>query len=140
MPNGAQIGQAVEMFKEALPPQCPPGDALVSDHRVVLRLISSRDITEESFYSHARLGKPLPPKMCPCRWASCSTYIDDGKSHRTKGVTKLPKLRGMKYIAVLQLVPDAGRIKDGERGHVDLWMYRDFDPVNNVIEIREVGS
>lgn len=140
MPNGALAVHAGEVFKEPLPPQCPPADAPVADGRNVLRLIEAPDkISAASFHSHAKLGKKVPPTVCPCRWASCSTFNAEAKPHYLTGATKLPKLRHMKYVAVLHLPPEAGRIKVDQNGHVDVWMYSDFDPLENVVTYKEVG-
>lgn len=127
-------------FKETLPPNCPPNGASNPAPQVVLRLVSRQAVSEEDFSSHAKLGKTPPSKVCPCRWASCSVFSTSSGEHRTKAHVKLPKLRGKRYVAEVQLTPTSGLVQyaSSNSGHIDFWMFSTFDPVENVLDVKSI--
>ena len=121
-------------FKEALPEMsgndlCPPRDAEAPIKQIVVRFIPAAPPKAEHFLSHHALGRPLPYKVDLCRWASCSVYKD------LPALNKLPKLRErFQSFARLEIDEAAGVVKLGKGGHLDLWMFSTFDPLNSVLD------
>ena len=133
---------ATTEFKEALPPNCPPDGAKNPVPQVVLRLVSNQDVTEEDFFSYAKLGKKPHFDVCPCLLASCSVFSSSSGGHRIGAHIKLPKLRGRKYVAKVKLTPQSGLVQyaNSNSGHIDLWMFSTFNPLENVLEVLDAKS
>jgi len=124
-------------FKQAVTqlPNCPPADAF-NKSEVVLRLIEGKSAQAKDFRSGAEEGRKQPKKCDDCRWQACSVWEADTPLENIAGLTRLPKLQHLKYIAHVQLVPSAGQLKlheDSEK-HYSFWMCSTFDPVKAVIK------
>ncbi len=63
-------------FREMLPTGCPPPNARDGAFEVAFRLVSTVNPDVSAFESHAAKQEPLPPGVTPCRWASCSLFVD----------------------------------------------------------------
>lgn len=120
-------------FREALPEMpanatCPPSDANRPERQTVIRLVAAAPPKSDDFCSYHTLGKPKPIDVDPCRWASCSVFT-------TKpALAKLPRIRKrFKFIAELEIDEDSGVVKAGHGGHLDLWMFSDFDPLQAIV-------
>jgi len=117
------------MFREELPDQCPPHEAVDVAYERLYRAVPADPPLNEHFDSHARLGKPKPDTVDDCRWASCSLF-----THRRKAtnVAKLPKLRPVcQFVAELRVDVGAG-LSQLRKQHVDFWFYKEFDPCTAV--------
>ena len=114
------------MFREHLPEACPPLDAQEPSNLVVYRLIPDLPAVALHFASHASLGKKMPGGIDPCRWASCSVFAS---MESVNDLRKLPKFKLYKWAIKLVLGSEAGRVKSGEAGHYDWWIYSGYDPI-----------
>lgn len=138
------ISQTLPMtaFREELPPGCPPDDAQDTFDMEVLRLVRSDTLQSDDFDSHAKLGKQLPKNVCGCRWASCSVFKSDQGKHLPNAMTKLPlvKKKLFTHVAVLQLDANSGKFTESKSGsgHLDLWMYAGFSPLQAVTEVKVI--
>ncbi|GGF79811.1 hypothetical protein GCM10007301_44890 [Azorhizobium oxalatiphilum] len=117
-------------FHEVLPDGCPPVTAEIVSKSVLLRFVEREVPVFDDFVSHAALGKPVPPGVCPCRWASCSFF-------RVEKIGKLPSIKNKPFIAYVELDHTAGLCNENAKnGHMDVWLSTKFDPnraVTNVI-------
>lgn len=119
-------------FWEILPPQCPPIEAVDVAIVQAYRVVYSNPPAKEHFASFAKLGRPKPPHVNDCTYASCSlcTCID-----KMRTLAGLPKVRAKNpFIAALSIPQGAGRsmIKDK---HISFWMYDTFDPVAATLHV-----
>lgn len=119
-------------FKEnlpSLPPPttCPPQGAVPPERQKVFRFIAATPPKIEDFLSYFTLGKSNPPAVDPCRWASCSVYT------KRPAMNKLPRIRKrFKYFVEVEIDQNSGLIISGEGGHIDLWMFHAFDPLQAI--------
>lgn len=120
-------------FRETLPADCPPLNAVSKDPLEVIRLVAGPTVTQDDFKSHAALGMQIRAGITPCRFASCSVFMD-GR------LTKLPRLKDKEYLAYLQIDSKSGKWSYGNSGHIDLWMYQGFDPVAATIRVVRKNS
>ena len=129
-------------YRESLPDECPPGDALDTCEMLVLRLVPSESPTEQDFDSYAKLGKEPPKDMCGCRWASCSVFKASQGEHIPAAMKKLPAVRKklLSHIAEIKLDSNAGKFKSSAtgNGHIDLWLYASFSPSSAITTVREI--
>ena len=123
-------------YWEVLPQQCPPADAADVAISEAYRLVGANPPAKDHFASYAKLGKPKPPTVDPCSWASCSLFTS--LTH-LRNMSALPKIRdaGAPFVAKLSLPVGAGmsRLK---RKHVDFWMFDTFDPTSAVSQVEPV--
>lgn len=133
---------SMSIFREELPPGCPPNDAHDTSDMEVLRLVRSEVIQPDAFDSHAKLGKHPPKSVCGCRWASCSVFKSEQGKHLPSAMTKLPmiKKQGFTHVAVIKLDGNAGKFKESAsgNGHLDLWMYASFSPLLAVSAVKVI--
>jgi hypothetical protein len=126
------------VYKEVLPDQCPPEGALDQPLPGVWRKVSTKDFSEQDFLSHAALGKPRSPIVSECHHASCSFF--QSKDKLINVFTRLPKSR-KKPLAVVKLDIPIGSglsVRNEKTGHIDLWMFGGFSPIESVISLEEV--
>lgn len=125
-------------YHEELPVSCPPADAVDAAYPLVIRFVDSpskADLSDSDFKSFAALGLSCRPNIDPCRWASCSFF----ESTSCKGfitATKIPKLK-RKYLAELKIPFGAGLSMRSEKGHIDFWRFSNFNPIHEVLKVRE---
>jgi len=127
-------------WRESLPDDCPPDDASVMDNQVARRLVSKTPVVDDHFHSHAALGRPRPPKVCSCGWASCSVVelSEKGRAFLNR-VRKTPRYKGKDAFAVhVNVGPHAGVGRMDKKKHIHLWMYADFDPVEAVTKVESM--
>lgn len=117
-------------YKEDLPDGCPSKDAVDPGDMGVLRLVKGQKVTESDFYSYTRLNRPNLNGIPQCRWSSCSVFKQGKGESLSDKYRFLPKLK-LKYVVVLELNNESGKIFEGKNGHIDLWMYKEFDPVSS---------
>lgn len=122
-------------FRENLPHACPPNHAKNDNFGPAYRLADSAKPVLTDFDSAAAKNEPMHPKADACRWASCSffTSIDILK----KKQKTYPKLKKMGFFIEMTITSDAGRYV-AENGHIDLWMYRDFNPLNKITKVASI--
>jgi len=125
------------MFKEELPDQCPPAEAIDHAYPESWRMIRGATALPDHFLSHAAQGMPCPTIGLECRFSSCSLFLD--KDSALSAMKKLPRLRKkFDHLALLQIPSGAGMSAVGQNGHIDFWWFRSFDPVGAVISIEEL--
>lgn len=117
-------------FREPLPAQCPPANAVDAEIELAYRVVWADPPTERCFASQAAKGLPPSPGADPCRHRSCSLFIDLAAA--TNIAYRLPKPRESgPLIATLSIPEGAGR-HCRKRKHVDWWIYKSFDPAQAV--------
>ncbi|MBD3831861.1 MAG: hypothetical protein IE910_00700 [Brevundimonas sp.] len=92
------------------------------------RLLEDSSLTPSAFDSYAALGKPCPPYIDACRFASCSLVLD------TTPMKKLPKFKNARWAAKVAIPVGAGRSKQ-KGNHIDFWPYAGFSPDNVTIAV-----
>lgn len=130
------MSKATTKFREVLPDSCPPEDATTNGHEVAYRLIPGGKAVDGHFDSHCAMGKPCPPELSPCRWSSCSLF--ESRATALKQF-KLPKVRKrFSHFAILKIAPGSGYSVHKESGHIDFWMFANFNPVNAITGVEPI--
>jgi hypothetical protein len=126
------------VFRETLPNDCPPSDAHDGGCASAFRFVPADPAIAANFDSYAAQGKPLPvgTDVTPCRWASCSLYSDLATARKKR---KLKSLKKYRFVAELRIPAKSGKMKEVS-GHIDLWMYKDFDPIAAIVLIRDLDN
>lgn len=107
---------------------CPPPEASPPERQKVIRFVASAAPSAQDFWSHHALGKMKPPEVDPCRWASCSVFTTQ------PAINKLPSIRRrFKFFVEMEIDETSGVIKSGMGGHIDLWMFSAFDPLQAIL-------
>ena len=123
----------IVVFKENLPPSCPPSTAIALSKQILIRLVPANPATAKDFASYAALGRTCPAGSDPCKWASCSMFLETAPRENLIGLLRLPNLRRMKFIARIAVEPSSGKAEVAQRtGHVSFWMYESYDPVDAI--------
>lgn len=121
------------IFLEDLPLNCPPPSAVTASIEGAYRIVSSSTPTIDDFKSHMELNIPVFPGTPECRARSCSLFMDRSKAIE---IANLPKSRFAKpHLALVQIGPSDGYSKTNLKGHVDLWVSKDFDPSVSVVDV-----
>jgi len=118
----------IHKFLELLPDGCPPGDALPPEPTVVIRLAKEPTPSAEHFASHAARGLPLRGPMT-CSYASCSLFFHDAGGEQLNAMRRLPRFKSFKYAYIVKVDQGSGVGIAGGGKHLDLWMFKTFDPV-----------
>lgn len=127
-------------YAEDYPAGCPPSEAEQLEDQLLLRLVPNNPVGPDDFMSHHALGKPKPKKVPAWSWASCSMFKDSAEGQlRLKGLRGLPTLKKCKFVAKVQVGPDAGVAKVEEDDHVHFWRYISFEPWQSIKEMVEVA-
>jgi hypothetical protein len=120
-----------------LPNDCPPADATHPLDGILLRLVRSQNVSSDDFLScHAE--KKIQPKKCDhCRWRACSVWVEATPIEKLSGLTKLPNLAHMKFVAHVAVDASAGRVKPHEKDkqHLSFWMADTFSPETAVKKV-----
>lgn len=100
---------------------------------MAFRLVPTSSPAKEHFKSKAAEGKPCPRVEDPCRWASCSLFVE-----KPLELLKLPRIRQRYgFLAALSLPRAKGRsVLLGT--HVDFWRYAGVDPSAFVIAVEAI--
>lgn len=123
-------------FLEALPPQCPPQNAVPLNGDTFIRLAKQDQPTLDCFLSHAARGLPVKGDVDPCRHASCSLFEHDEEGDQLRAMRLLPRFKNFTYAFLLKLGPEAGLALTGSKKHVDLWMFKGFNPLAAVTAVK----
>lgn len=122
---------------EELPQQCPEADAQVPDGYIYYRLIESKEISCNDFWSHRKVWPHKAFNTSECRARSVSIFEDISQCAK---LLLLP-LHENKRVAEIKLTPDAGRLKrTGKFGHNSWWRSESFDPVANAKLVQDDAS
>lgn len=128
---------ANQAFAETLPPQCPPSDATSLSEAILIRLAKEPKPKPESFASHAARGLPIRGDVSSCSHASCSMFLHDETGDQINAMRRLPRFKNFKHAFLVSVGPNAGvAIVSSSTKHVDLWMFKGFDPVSAVISVQ----
>lgn len=123
-------------YREALPAECPPEAATDQVILVAYRVVTSNPPTLECFASQAERKRPLMEGGDMCKHRSCSLFTCPDKIANIAG--RLPKPRdGGPFIATMTIPTGAGRSLIKKK-HVDLWLYKSFDPTKAVVAMEAV--
>jgi len=123
------------VYREELPVACPPETACDLARNEAYRLLPSVPALIDHFESHAAKGKPMPPDMDPCRWASCSLC---GDMEAVQKKLKLKSLRrSITHVAKMKIAVGSGMLHI-KGGHIDFWMYDTFDPISAIVRVTRV--
>ncbi len=115
-------------FAEDIPAHCPPDGALALTKATVLRLVEAEVATPKDFLSHVALGLVNVSGEYDCGYASCSVFA-------SSAIAKLPLVKGRNYIAEIEIDDKTGLGRFKKNGHIDLWMYKAFDPIAAIKKI-----
>ena len=129
------IGNVWE-FAETLPEQCPPNEATPLSDAVLIRLAKKATPTLECFSSHAARGLPIRGDVDPCCHASCSFFEHDEKGEQLNAMRLLPRFKNFTHAFLLSVGPEAGLALVSAKKHVDLWMFKSFNPVAAVTTVQ----
>jgi hypothetical protein len=130
-----------QVFREHLPPGCPEEGTEPLSPQVVLRLVFSNPPVAEDFASYAATGRPCPPKVSGCRWASWSVFRGDTTGREAIiSVAKLPRFKKRsKFLAHVNVPAGAGLGRIVQTGHIDFWMFSTFDPASAVLHLEALS-
>ncbi|RWJ96997.1 hypothetical protein [Mesorhizobium sp.] len=123
-------------YWEDLPQQCPPATAADVAINEAYRLVGANPPEKEHFASYAKRGRPVPPTVDPCSWASCSFFTS---IEHIRNMPSLPKIRdnGSSFVAKLSVPVGAGMSRKKGK-HIDFWMFDTFDPVSATIKVEPI--
>jgi hypothetical protein len=119
-------------FLEPLPAGCPPDNAHEGACANVFRLTVGPNPTLDDFASKAALKEPMPPRLDPCRWASCSLFPSPDVVQKKRNTFK--RLKAFKYAARLNISAGSGKLIRDET-HIDFWVYDTFDPGQAIVSV-----
>ena len=125
-----------EAYRERLPPDCPPADAVALSRQTVLRLVPNEAVCLDDFKSQAALGRICPRNCDPCRWAGCSVYTENARPEKLAYLAKLPTLSNMRFVAHVQVNEVSGKARPGPGPeHISVWLYASFDPCGAILRL-----
>jgi hypothetical protein len=122
-------------WRESLPDRCPPDDASEPAGQTLIRLVVGETPGQCEFASHTALGIPCHDDSLLCEWASCSMFLPSYEKHRIKGLLKYRRLKKKTHVAFVQIDKDSGKVQIKDSKHVDLWMFKSFNPVDNIVKV-----
>lgn len=132
--SGSGLGEDMQ-YKEELPAQCPPAEALDGEILEAYRVVYSSPPVAHDFLSKSALGNDLLPGMDPCCFASCS--LNESVQNVVR-IAQLPKPREKgALVAKISIPAGAGRWVKNKRKHIDFWMYEGYDPTSSFVEMVE---
>ena len=120
-------------FKETLPEQCPPSDASDSELNGVVRFLPFKPANNPKNYdSYAELGRDSRnASKCDARSLSLWDITSAKKVVAAKKMAFLKKLE----LSLLNIPQGSGMNIIKSSGHIDFWMYSNFDPTSNVTSV-----
>lgn len=128
------IGTKVVEYLEELPSSCPPTGCGPLAPQIVLRLVENDPPILKDFLSYAANGDPIKGDISPCEHASCSTFLNNRRG--IMSIVRLPGLKAKKFVAGVKVDQNSGAAEiNTHSGHVHLWFYKAFDPVNAVVTV-----
>ncbi len=134
------VRAASPAWRERLPENCPPRDAIGLVSQPLLRLVGPSDVCDDDFKSHQALGRPCLNGR-HCEWAACSLFLLGTRKEQFDTLRKFPTLKdktGVAYVAVDQK-SGVGKVNTQSK-HVSLWMYSSFDPVKHVTKVVPINE
>ncbi|PBJ92304.1 hypothetical protein CMV24_27940 [Pseudomonas plecoglossicida] len=118
---------------EALPEQCPPGEAFSPNEFVCYRLCESNTVTDRDFLSHRHLFPHKTFNVPECRARSISVFRD---KNDLSGILKLPVHRNKTVVQLKLNACDGVAMKTGKvnDSHYSWWRSSGFD-MNRAAEV-----
>ena len=101
----------------------------------MIRLAKTPTPTASDFASHAARGLPIRGNDT-CSHASCSMFLHDAEDEQLNAMRALPHFRNFTHAFLVQVDNASGMALEGKNKHVDLWLFRTFNPVAAVAEVR----
>jgi hypothetical protein len=129
-------------FATALPPNCPPSNA-VAVSEIVLRLVASDPPTAEDFLPNSMLpAKKCPPSVDSCRWAGISVWSEGAKKEVFEGITKIPKNSHLRYVARVKIDVESAVVLPHENSaeHLTCWTYKNFDITTATLSVEALDA
>ena len=116
------------IFRENLPPRCPPNDALhVEETRTFYRLVKGIPPDDTDFQSRWQERPDLRPNWMSkgeeCDAKGLSVFDNPAAAN---SMTKYPDHRN-KVVRGVEVTPQSGPIKQGRSSHYTWWPYRDYN-------------
>lgn len=125
-------------FRESLPANCPPADAVDVAHNEIYRFLASDPPDDDDFASYAAKGRLNYLHIDACRWAACSFYSNKMKALKAWDTFSVIR-ENNDYIGSLDIPAGAGKSLGGKKnGHVSFWFFSNFDPVGAVTQVDPV--
>lgn len=125
-------------FAENLPDQCPPSNATEPKAALLIRLAKTNTPTAACFASHAARNLPVRGDTSACQHASCSMFEHDAEDEQLNAMRALPRFRNFGFAFIVQVGAASGMALYGQKKHVDLWIFKGFDPVGAVTQVRTI--
>ena len=121
------------MYKENLPKNCPPINAEPVD-MVLYRIFVGDSVSESEFQPYSSMiGRERYKESCDGNGISFfKTYyqaVEKNKQVANRNGSPIGY-----YIAAIRVTPDLGVAKIANTGHVNLWLFKDFDEKTLTIE------
>ncbi len=112
------------MFKETLPPSCPPPKAIEKEI-ILYRIFQQNAISESEFLPHTKLYPDNPHYKKQCAAHAISLYITyDQALNKYKEILADKNKKMGYFIAELVIKPEHGKIDIQETtGHCNMWIY-----------------
>lgn len=133
------VEQSPSVFAEDLPDGCPPADAYRPSSTIrVIRMVAGAPVPSDAFLSHSMLGLTRPKSVSECDWSSCSVHLErenSGSVNQVKQMQKLPKIRGKKHAAILEIDGQTGYLLNNAGAHCHFWMFGTFDPFAAIVKV-----
>lgn len=122
------------VYRENLPPNCPPSEAKDQGWSAVYRLVKDQSVSEKDFMSHAALGTVPRSAKDLCRFSSCSFFIS-----KETALNKLPAMKKkFQYLALLDIPLGSGKSKRVGH-HIDMWFFGKCNPCCLVQDVEPTG-
>ena len=120
---------AAMIYREALPPRCPPEAAAeITADLEVFRVVKSDPPTELDFRSQRAMHPAAVWEISECLACGLSVFAEKRDAQK---LLKLPRLRGG-MLASVRLSQGAGRIQQTFRpSHHTWWPFAEFDILAN---------
>ena len=119
-------------YEEDLPINCPPNGAEDKERTSVCRFLPYPEGDARNFYSHHKLGKKTG-NAPECRAKSLSLFNSRGVQV-VVAAKKTAFFKKMK-ICLMNIPRGAGKSIEDATGHIDLWMFADYDPSQSVVSV-----
>lgn len=122
-------------YWEDLPPGCPPAEAVPPAASQMIRLAKTDTPAPDCFVSHAAKGLPIRGGASPCAHASCSLFYHDREHEQINAMRRLPRFKNFTHAFLVEIDDNSGMGLAGHGKHLDLWMFKSFDPVAAVVSV-----
>ena len=120
------------LYKEELPNNCPPHNAVDVSLESVCRFLPFPEGDERNFHSHFALGKPTG-NAPECKAKSLSLF-------RTGGIPDILAAKKTAFfkkmkICLMSIPEGSGNSLESNSGNIDLWMIENYDPSSSIVSV-----